>query len=83
MKNYDINLIINLMSKFSYDSTDKKEEMGEQDAAAGGGGSGSGSKPPYPSVTKWASGRKFGPTYNPEQKVWKSNLTRGKANTLL
>ena len=40
-------------------------------------------KPEYPTVTKWATGRKFGPTYNPEQKTWVSGVVRGKANTLL
>lgn len=74
------------MNKFTDSQMDKKSsfdgEIGEQDAATGGGGGG-GSKPPYPTVTKWASGRKFGPTYNPEKKTWETGLTRGKANTLL
>ena len=57
-------------------------EIGEQDAeAAAGASTGGGST--YPTVTKWTSGRKFGPTHNPEQKVWTTGLTRGKANTLL
>lgn len=56
-------------------------EMEEQDA--GSGSSSGGKPPPYPNVTKWTSGRKFGPTYNPDQKVWTTGLTRGKANTLL
>lgn len=85
MKNNDINYIIYLMEKFTINDDKKSDgELGEQDAAAGGGGGGGGSsKAPYPTVTKWTSGRKFGPTYNPEQKVWVSGITRGKANTLL
>lgn len=80
----DIDTIISLMKQ--YTTLKSKDELGEQgDAAAGGGGtsSGGGEKPEYPTVTKWSSGRKFGPTYNPDQKTWSSNLTRGKANTLL
>lgn len=71
----DVDYIISLMKRF----TPKNDgEIGEQDAeAAAGGGS------TYPTVTKWTSGRKFGPTHNPEQKVWTTGLTRGKANTLL
>lgn len=84
MKENDIDYIIYLMDKFSNPTLDKetKQEMGEQGAAPAAGGGG-GTKPPYPTVTKWTSGRKFGPTYNPEQKVWASGLARGKANTLL
>jgi hypothetical protein len=86
MKDNNINYIIYLMDSFSESNDfDKKEidgEIGEQGAPAGGGGGG-GTKAPYPTVTKWTSGRKFGPTYNPEQKTWASGLTRGKANTLI
>lgn len=78
----DVDYIISLMKEFTPAKT--QDELGEQDDAAaapaassGGGGTG------YPTVTKWSSGRKFGPTYNPDQKVWSSGLTRGKANTLL
>lgn len=78
----DVDYIISLMKEFTPNS---KNEVGEQDeapaAAPTGGASGGGSG--YPSVTKWTSGRKFGPTYNPDQKVWSTGLTRGKANTLL
>ena len=81
----NIDYIIYLMSKYTISEPKNKrrnkKEMGEQDSAAGGGGSSKAA--PYPTVTKWTSGRKFGPTYNPEQKKWTSNLTRGKANTLL
>lgn len=86
MKENNIDYIIYLMDKFSTsDNFDKKNsdgEIGEQDAAGGGGG-GSSKPAPYPTVTKWSSGRKFGPTYNPEKKKWESGITRGKANTLL
>lgn len=77
----DVNYIIYLMKKFT--PKGNKGEMGEQDDIGAAPSSGGGSKPVYPTVTKWSSGRKFGPTHNPEQKVWSSGLTRGKANTLL
>lgn len=76
----DVDQIIYLMKKFT--TKENNGEIDEQDAAAAPS-SGGGSKPSYPTVTKWSSGRKFGPTHNPEQKVWTSGLTRGKANTLL
>lgn len=83
--NKDIDYIIYLMDKFSTEPTPNKMEgeLGEQGAAPAAPSGGGGTKPPYPTVTKWASGRKFGPTYNPEQKVWASGVARGKANTLL
>lgn len=89
MKDNNIDYIIYLMDKFTFSDDTKKNksdgEIEEQGAGGAGGASsgGGGSKAPYPTVTKWASGRKFGPTYNPEQKVWTSNVNRGKANTLL
>jgi len=80
----DVDYIISLMKEFT--TPKNQDELGEQEdaaaaapAASTGGGGGAG----YPTVTKWSSGRKFGPTYNPDQKVWSSGLTRGKANTLL
>lgn len=77
----DVDYIISLMKRF----TPKNDgEIGEQDAeAAAGASTGGGGGSTYPTVTKWTSGRKFGPTHNPEQKVWTTGLTRGKANTLL
>lgn len=77
----DIDYIIHLMKKFT--PKGDKGEMGEQDDIGAAASSGGGSKPVYPTVTKWSSGRKFGPTHNPEQKVWSTGLTRGKSNTLL
>lgn len=72
----DVDYIISLMKELTTDKTDG--EIGEQEGGDTGGGS------TYPTVTKWSSGRKFGPTHNPEQKVWNGNgIVRGKANTLL
>ena len=77
----DVDYIISLMKE--YTPQNDKFEMGEQDADAGASGGG-GAKPAYPTVTKWSSGRKFGPTYNPEQPKWNGNgIARSKANTLL
>jgi hypothetical protein len=80
----DVDYIISLMKEFTPNSS--KDEIGEDAAPAAApstGGASSGGGGGYPSVTKWTSGRKFGPTYNPDQKVWSTGLTRGKANTLL
>ena len=79
----DVDYIISLMKEFTFN--ENEGELGEQDDAGGGastGGGGGGGT--YPTVTKWSSGRKFGPTYNPEQGVWNGNgIARSKANTLL
>lgn len=79
----DVDYIISLMKEFTIN--EKDGELGEQEDAGGGGGAASGGGGgTYPTVTKWSSGRKFGPTYNPEQPKWNGNgITRGKANTLL
>jgi len=69
----DVDYIMSLLDKFT---TVNSGEVGEQEGESTGSA-------PYPTVTKWSSGRNFGPTYNPEQKVWTTGLTRGKANTLL
>jgi hypothetical protein len=74
----DVDYIISLMKKFTPKNDGEIDEQDDGTASTGGG-----AKPTYPAVTKWASGRKFGPTHNPEQKVWTTGLTRGKANTLL
>ncbi len=75
----DVDYIISLMKEFT--PSDGNGEIGEQDATSNSGGGGGGT---YPTVTKWSSGRKFGPTYNPEQQKWNGNgIARGKANTLL
>ena len=79
----DVDYIISLMKEFTIN--EKDGEIGEQEDAGGGGGASSGGGGgTYPTVTKWSSGRKFGPTYNPEQPKWNGNgIARGKANTLL
>lgn len=80
----DVDYIISLMKEFTIN--EKDGELGEQEDAGGGGGAASsgGGGGTYPTVTKWSSGRKFGPTYNPEQPKWNGNgIARGKANTLL
>jgi len=79
----DIDQLIELMSKYTFENG--KNEMGEQDAA-GGGTSGGGSKPKYPTVTKWETGltRGLANTIDPKSK-WNSLYTikRGKGNTLI
>jgi hypothetical protein len=75
----NIDELIKLMKRFT--PNENFNEFNEQDSA--GQTTSSGEKPEYPTVTKWATGRKFGPTYNPEQKTWASGVVRGKANTLL
>ena len=80
----DIDQLIELMDKYTTKSS--KDEMGEQDAAGGGSSSGAGSKPPYPTVTKWETGltRGIANTIDPKSK-WSSLYTikRGKGNTLI
>jgi hypothetical protein len=75
----DVDQIIALMSK--YTTTDGKEEMGEQDAPGGGG-----SKPAYPTVTKWETGlsRGLANQIDPKSK-WSAlySIKRGKGNTLI
>jgi hypothetical protein len=77
-----IDQIIDLMRKFTTNSDES--ELGEQESS--GGGSGGGSKPPYPTVTKWATGLKRGkanPLMSKDEKPWETGLVRGKSNTLL
>lgn len=79
----NIDQLIELMDK--YTTTEGKEEMGEQEAA-GGASSGGGSKPKYPTVTKWETGitRGVANTIDPKSK-WNAlyTLKRGKGNTLI
>jgi hypothetical protein len=79
----DIDHIISLMRKYTFND-EVESELGEQDAAAeastGGGGA------TYPTVTKWETGLARSVANTIDDKVtWKSlnKLTRGKANTLL
>lgn len=70
--------LISLMEKFTFNN-EVDGEIGEQDAAAGGGGE-------YPTVTKWETGLTRSVANTIDDKVtWKSlnKITRGKANTLL
>jgi hypothetical protein len=80
MKN-NIDYLMQLMKDYT---TSKKvgSELDEQDAAPAGGG---GSKPTYPTVTKWESGVTRGPANQIGLTKWRDTvkITRGKANTLL
>jgi hypothetical protein len=80
--NFDIDDLIMIMRGInSHDS-----EIGEQDAAAGGASTGGGgTKPPYPTVTKWETGVVRGPANQIALSKWSDivKLNRGKANTLL
>ena len=80
--NFDIDDLIMIMR--GIDSHDS--ELGEQDAAAGGASTGGGgTKPPYPTVTKWETGVARGPANQIALTKWSDivKLNRGKANTLL
>ena len=75
-----IDQIIDLMRQFTTTSDDA--ELGEQETTSSGGGS----KPPYPTVTKWNTGIKRGkanPLMSKDEKPWETGLIRGKSNTLL
>lgn len=77
----DLDHIIALMKKYTFEGS-IESEIGEQDAAAAGGGGGA----TYPTVTKWETGLTRSVANTIDDKVtWKSlnKLTRGKANTLL
>jgi hypothetical protein len=79
--NFDIDDLIMIMRGIeSHDS-----EIGEQDAAAGASTGGGGTKPPYPTVTKWETGLTRGPANQIGLTKWSDivKLNRGKANTLL
>ena len=80
----DLEHIISLMRKYTFND-EIETELGEQDDAAGattGGGGGA----TYPTVTKWETGLARSVANTIDDKVtWKSlnKLTRGKGNTLL
>jgi len=79
--NFDIDELLMIMRGVnSHDS-----ELGEQDAAAGGASTSGGTKPAYPTVTKWESGVTRGPANQIALTKWSDvvKLNRGKANTLL
>ena len=81
---FDIDELISLMRSNTDDVVDS--ELGEQEAAGGASTGGGGSKPAYPTVTKWETGltRGVANTIDPKSK-WSTLYTikRGKSNTLL
>ena len=77
----DVNYIISILKQYSTNDISTPEELGEDEAAAAGG-----SKPSYPTVTKWESGvARTGPANQIGLTKWRDivKITRGKANTLL
>ena len=76
--------IIRLMEKYTYDNNieselDEQDDTATSTTSSGGGGG-------YPTVTKWETGLTRSVANTIDDKVtWKSlnKLTRGKANTLL
>jgi hypothetical protein len=82
MGRFEIDTIIDLMRNYTTQSNDG--ELGEQDAAPAGS-TGGGSKPTYPTVTKWESGATRGLANPVGLTKWREvyKITRGKANTLL
>jgi len=80
----DIDNLIQIFKKYTIKTT--KDEMGEQESTGGApSSSGGGSKPGYPTVTKWESGVTRGPANQIGLTKWSevNKITRGKANTLL
>jgi hypothetical protein len=79
---HEIDNIISLMKRFTISKTDG--ELGEQDAPPASS-SGGGTKPVYPTVTKWESGATRGLANPIGLTKWREvyKITRGKANTLL
>jgi hypothetical protein len=77
----NIDNIISLMKQYTLN--DIKDEIGEQDATSTT--SGGGSKPTYPTVTKWETGAVRGPANQIGLTKWSDvvKINRGKANTLL
>ena len=82
----NIDNIIGILN--NYTNFDDSSELGEQDAApsaAPSTGGGGGTKPLYPTVTKWESGATRGPANQIGLTKWADivKINRGKANTLL
>lgn len=79
----DLESLIKLMEKYTFNNFDSTE-LDEEEAAAASTTTSSGGG--YPTVTKWETGltRSFANTID-DKVTWKSlnKLTRGKANTLL
>lgn len=82
----DLDHILALMKKYTFDNTNESE-LGEQDeAGASTASDGGGGGAAYPTVTKWETGLTRSVANTIDDKVtWKSlnKLARGKANTLL
>jgi len=79
----DIDHIISLMRKYTFND-EIESELGEQEAAGAATGGGGGAT--YPTVTKWETGLARSVANTIDDKVtWKSlnKITRGKGNTLL
>jgi hypothetical protein len=79
----EIDKIISLMQKYTFNDN-TESELGEQEDA--GASTGAGAPPPYPQFTKYELGLTRSVANTIDDKVtWKSlnKLTRGKANTLL
>lgn len=81
MDRFEIDTIISLMR--NYTTQIKGGEIGEQDATTTS--TGGGTKPTYPTVTKWESGATRGLANPIGLTKWREvyKITRGKANTLL
>jgi hypothetical protein len=74
--------IISLMEKFTFNNKNESELDEQEEGGGGGAASGGG----YPTVTKWETGLTRSVANQIDYKVtWKSlnKITRGKANTLL
>jgi hypothetical protein len=79
----NIDDIISIMNKVI--DIDGYSDLSEQDAPAGGDTGGDGTKPDYPTVTKWETGVTRGPANQIGLVKWADivKINRGKANTLL
>ena len=80
----NIDDIISIMNKVI--DIDGYSDLIEQDAApSGGDAGGDGTKPDYPTITKWESGVTRGPANQIGLVKWADieKINRGKANTLL
>ena len=79
----NIDDIISIMNKVI--DIDGYSDLIEQDAPTGGDDGGDGTKPDYPTITKWESGVTRGPANQIGLVKWADivKINRGKANTLL
>jgi hypothetical protein len=78
--------IDNLISLMNYViDSDSYSELGEQGATGGDTTADTGTKPEYPTVTKWESGVTRGPANQIGLTKWSDivKVNRGKANTLI